>query len=102
MRENAIKALALVQGSTPIAKRRGLQDALAQLEPESILLVYRLDRLARDLELQIRLFRTVTSTGARIVSTMDEGTNGNAVDDVTWRVASSCRRRWRHPCRQKS
>ncbi len=70
-----------VPGSTPIAKRHGLQDALAQLEPESILLVYRLDRLARDLELQIRLFRTVTSTGARIVSTMDEGTNGNGVDD---------------------
>ena len=69
-------------GSTPIAKRPGLQDALAQLGPESALVVYRLDRLARDLELQIRLFRIVTSAGARIVSTMDEGTiNGPGEDD---------------------
>ena len=69
-------------GSTPIAKRPGLQDALAQLGPESVLVVYRLDRLARDLELQIRLFRIVTSAGARIVSTMDEGTiNGPGEDD---------------------
>ena len=69
-------------GSTPIAKRAGLQDALAQLGPESVLVVYRLDRLARDLELQIRLFRIVTSAGARIISTMDEGTiNGPGADD---------------------
>ena len=69
-------------GSAPIAKRPGLQDALAQLGPESVLVVYRLDRLARDLELQIRLFRIVTTAGARIVSTMDEGTiNGPDVDD---------------------
>ena len=69
-------------GSTPIAKRPGLQDALAQLGPKSALVVYRLDRLARDLELQIRLFRIVTSAGARIVSTMDEGTiNGPGEDD---------------------
>ncbi len=69
-------------GSTPIAKRPGLQDALAQLGPESVLVVYRLDRLARDLELQIRLFRIVTTAGARIVSTMDEGTiNGPGEDD---------------------
>ena len=69
-------------GSTPIAKRPGLQDALAQLGPESVLVVYRLDRLARDLELQIRLFRIVTSAGARIISTMDEGTiNGPGEDD---------------------
>ena len=69
-------------GSTPIAKRPGLQDALAQLGPDSALVVYRLDRLARDLELQIRLFRIVTSAGARIVSTMDEGTiNGPGEDD---------------------
>ena len=69
-------------GSTPIAKRPGLQDALAQLGPDAVLVVYRLDRLARDLELQIRLFRIVTSAGARIVSTMDEGTiNGPGEDD---------------------
>ena len=69
-------------GSTPIAKRPGLQDALAQLGPDAVLVVYRLDRLARDLELQIRLFRIVTSAGARIISTMDEGTiNGPGEDD---------------------
>ena len=69
-------------GSTPIAKRPGLQNALAQLGPESVLVVYRLDRIARDLELQLRLFRIVTSAGARIVSTMDEGTiNGPGADD---------------------
>ena len=68
-------------GSTPIAKRPGLQDALAQLGPESVLVVYRLDRLARDLELQLRLFRIVAAGGARIVSTMNEGTNGNGEDD---------------------
>ncbi len=68
-------------GSTPIAKRPGLQDALAQLDAGSVLIVYRLDRLARDLELQIRLFRIVATAGARIISTMDEGTNGNGDDD---------------------
>ena len=56
-------------GSTPVAKRPGLHAALEQLEPGSFLIVYRLDRLARDLELQIRLFRVVASAGARIVST---------------------------------
>jgi len=44
-------------GSAPLHKRPGLQDALAALEAGDILIVYRLDRLARDLELQIRLFR---------------------------------------------
>jgi len=68
-------------GSTPIAKRPGLQDALTQLDAGSVLIVYRLDRLARDLELQIRLFRIVATAGARIISTMDEGTNGNGDDD---------------------
>ena len=70
-------------GSTPIAKRPGLQDALAQLGPDAVLVVYRLDRLARDLELQIRLFRIVASAGARIISTQDEGTiNGPGEDDA--------------------
>ena len=68
-------------GATPIARRPGLQQALAQLKKDSILLVYRLDRLARKLELQLRLFRVVAAVGARIVSTMDEGTNGNGDDD---------------------
>jgi len=68
-------------GSAPLHKRPGLQDALAALEAGDILIVYRLDRLARDLELQIRLFRVVTAGGARIVSTMDEGTNADADDD---------------------
>ncbi len=68
-------------GSTPIAKRPALQDALSQLGPESILIVYRLDRLARDLELQLRIFRVVTAAGARIVSSQDEGTNAGDSDD---------------------
>ena len=68
-------------GSTPLAKRPGLQEALAALGPGSMLIVYRLDRLARDLELQLRIFRAVAAGGARIVSTADEGTNGNGDDD---------------------
>ena len=68
-------------GSTPVAKRQGLQDALATLEPGSMIIVYRLDRLSRDLELQLRLFRLVAAAGARIISTMDEGTNGNGDAD---------------------
>ncbi len=68
-------------GSTPVAKRPGLQDALAALGPGSMLVVYRLDRLARDLELQLRIFRAVAAGGARIISTMDEGTDGNGDTD---------------------
>ena len=69
------------RGSMPVAKRPGLRDALAGLSPGSVLIVYRLDRLARDLELQLRLFRVVAAADARIISTMDEGTNGNGDDD---------------------
>ncbi len=68
-------------GSTPVAKRQGLREALATLEPGSMIIVYRLDRLSRDLELQLRLFRLVAAAGARIISTMDEGTNGNGDSD---------------------
>ncbi len=68
-------------GTTPLHKRPGLQAALADLEPGDVLAVYRLDRLARDLELQLRLFRAVAAGGARIVSTMDEGTNADEADD---------------------
>ena len=68
-------------GSAAISKRPGLQAALAALGPDGFLIVYRLDRLARDLELQLRLFRVVAGSGARIISTMDEGTNGNGDTD---------------------
>ncbi len=68
-------------GSAAISKRAGLQTALAALGPGAVLVVYRLDRLARDLELQLRLFRVVTGAGARIISTADEGTNGLGDDD---------------------
>ncbi len=68
-------------GSTPLAKRPQLRAALADLQPGDMLVVYRLDRLARDLELQLRLFRAVAAIGARIVSTMDEGTNADEADD---------------------
>ena len=63
-------------GSTPISKRPGLRAALEQLGPESVLIVFRLDRLVRGAELQFQLFRIVTAAGGRIVSTMNEGTNG--------------------------
>jgi len=68
-------------GSAPITKRPGLQDALAQLRPGSTLIVYRLDRLSRNLETHLRLFRQVEKIGARILSATGEGTDGNGNDD---------------------
>lgn len=69
-------------GPTPIAKRPGLQAALAALGPGSTIVCYRLDRLVRDLELQLKLFRLAAQVGGRIVSAAGEGTgNGNGDDD---------------------
>ena len=68
-------------GSTPITKRPGLLAAVEALHKGDTLIVYRLDRLYRNTEKWLGLERTVTKIGARIVSTMGEGTNGFDDDD---------------------
>ncbi len=68
-------------GSTPITKRSGLRQAVEALQKGDTLIAYRLDRFYRDTEKWLGLERTVTKIGARIVSTMGEGTNGNGDDD---------------------
>lgn len=56
-------------------KRPGLMGAIRELSEGDVLLVYRLDRLARDIVFVTALEDLVTKRGARIVSTQGEGSD---------------------------
>lgn len=62
-----------VSGSNGLDQRAGLAEALALLRARSVtaLVVYRLDRLARDLVLQEQLLADVWRMGARVCSTSE-------------------------------
>ncbi|MCA8921992.1 MAG: recombinase family protein [Planctomycetes bacterium] len=59
--------------------RPGLEAALAELGPDDVLLVYRRDRLARDLLLAELIRRQVAAAGARIVA-VEGDVDGDADD----------------------
>lgn len=59
-----------VSGSNGLDARKGLYDSLAALSEGAVgVVVYRLDRLARDLVLQEQLLREVWNLGGRVFST---------------------------------
>ena len=71
-----------VSGSNGIETRRALSDALAELRNGGAhgMVVYRLDRLARDLVLQEQLLAEVRRVGGEVFSTSD-GESAYLVDD---------------------
>lgn len=61
--------------------RPGLWDAVDALSKGDVLVVYKLDRLARDVYLSCEIERAVTKQGARILSTTGEGTWDDKPED---------------------
>ncbi len=64
-------------GSLPVAKRRGLLEALADLAPGDQLLVAKRDRLGRDPILVALIEREIEAKGCRLASVAGEGTEGD-------------------------
>ncbi len=69
-------------GSNGLEHRSGLAEALAAIEDRkaSALVVYRLDRLARDLILQEGLIGRLRETGARVVSATEPDIDGGEAE----------------------
>ena len=74
-----------VSGSAPITSRPGLVGALQALEPGMILLCSKLDRIARDMLLQLMVEQEVKKKRCRILSASNEGTGGDAPTDILMR-----------------
>jgi DNA invertase Pin-like site-specific DNA recombinase len=68
-----------ISGSNGLDTRQGLAEALARIEAReaSVLVVYRFDRLARDLILQETLIRRLAEHGADVVSVKEPAIEGD-------------------------
>lgn len=71
-----------VSGSASLDKRKGLLEALQGLQKGMVLLVHKMDRLSRDLMLQLIIEKEVARRGARIVSASGEGNGTTAQDSL--------------------
>jgi DNA invertase Pin-like site-specific DNA recombinase len=69
-----------LSGSASVQDRPGLADALNSLRRGDVLIVAKQDRLARDMFLSVLIEREAAKKGARIVSSVGEGTE---TDDPT-------------------
>jgi len=67
-----------ISGSNGLDDRKGLADALARIEGHeaSVLVVYRLDRLARKLYVQLTVTERLEKVGARAISTSEPDIDG--------------------------
>ncbi len=65
-----------IGGGLDVEKREGLADALAELRRGDEFIVYKLDRLARDLMLQLIIEKRIKDKGCKLISCQDEGTEG--------------------------
>jgi DNA invertase Pin-like site-specific DNA recombinase len=76
-----------ISGSNGLDSRRGLATALARIEAgeASALVVAKLDRLARNLELQETTVRILQSTGASVLSASEPATNSDQPESVLMR-----------------
>jgi DNA invertase Pin-like site-specific DNA recombinase len=74
---------AAVSGKAEYDRRPGLWDAIKALHPGDALVVYKLDRLARDVCLSFVVERDVKRRKAQIVSVSGEGTWGDDSDEQT-------------------
>ena len=74
-----------VGGATPLERREGLRAALGALEPGSVLVVAKRDRLSRDVIVSAVAHKMVTRVKASIVSADGLG-NGDEPADVLFRT----------------
>jgi DNA invertase Pin-like site-specific DNA recombinase len=76
-----------ISGSNGLDTRRGLAQALARIEAgeASSLIVYRLDRLARDLILQETTIQSLRATGATVLSVSEPDTDSDDPSRVLMR-----------------
>ena len=73
-----------VSGKTPLHGRTGLSNALADIErlDADILVVSKLDRVARSFLVQLVVEQRLEKSGARLVSVAGEGTDSDSPSDV--------------------
>jgi DNA invertase Pin-like site-specific DNA recombinase len=73
-----------VSGKTPLHGRTGLSNALADVEAldADVLVVSKLDRVARDFLVQLVVEQRLEKSGARLVSVAGEGTDSDSPSDV--------------------
>lgn len=72
-----------VSGADPL--RIELRRAIDSLQKGDVLIVYCLDRLARDLMFQMITEKEIQDRGARLISCKDEGTSGTTPEDQLMR-----------------
>jgi site-specific DNA recombinase len=72
-------------GAFPPEKRKGLPEAIAELEAGDVLLVAKRDRLARDVMIAGMVEAAVRKTKARVVSAAGEGTDDDSPASVLMR-----------------
>jgi len=75
-----------ISGSNGLDARQGLAEALARIERHeaSILVVHRLDRLARKLFVQLTVVERLEKAGARVVSTSEPDIDGPDESQHPW------------------
>lgn len=66
-----------LSGALPVAERAGLCAALASVKRGAVLLVSRIDRLARSLVISEQICDQIEGRGARVVSVAGEGTEAS-------------------------
>jgi DNA invertase Pin-like site-specific DNA recombinase len=73
-----------VSGKTPLHGRTGLSNALADVEAldADVLVVSKVDRIARDFLVQLVVEQRLEKSGARLISVAGEGTESDSPSDV--------------------
>lgn len=72
----------MISGAAPIEDRPGLLEALGMIKRGQVLLVRRMDRLARDIFVLLTIERNLARQGCRVVSIEGEGTDSNGPQAV--------------------
>lgn len=79
-----------ISGSASLDKRKGLLDALQTLKKGMVLIVHKMDRLSRDLMLQLIVEKEVQRKGCRIISASGEGNGSDNPADILMRRMLGC------------
>ena len=79
-----------ISGSASLDKRKGLLDALQALKKGMVLIVHKMDRLSRDLMIQLIVEKEVQRKGCRIISASGEGNGSDNPADILMRRMLGC------------
>jgi len=79
-----------ISGAAPLDKRTGLLEALQNLKKGMVLLVHKMDRLSRDLMINLIVEKEVARKGCRILSASNEGTGSDNPADILMRRMLGC------------